>query len=379
MDHDLKFPAISDLRQRARKRIPNFAFEYLDSATGTELGLVRNREALDAILFMPSVLNGQTDPDFQTEFMGDTYSLPIGMAPVGMSGMVWPGAERKLASAAFKKRVPFCLSTVAAALPEDVGPHAGDMGWFQLYPPADPEIRRDMLKRAKNAGFRKLVITLDVPGESRRERQRRAAISMPPKLTPGMILSMVLHPVWSLLMAIEGPPSVKLPESYVDRSKGKAHAFTHAGRIIRGYPDWDYFSALRDEWEGDLIAKGVTDPEEATRLRERGADAIWVSNHSARQFEAGPASIDLLPPIRAAVGDDCPVIFDSGVSCGLDVMRALALGADMVFMARAFHYALAALGEPGIPHLFHILEEDIKANMAQIGAGTLADIKEHLI
>lgn len=379
MDLDLKYPAISDLRERARRRIPHFAFEYLDSATGSEIGQVRNRDALDAIQFMPSVLNGDIKPDFSTKFMGDTYSLPLGIAPVGMSGMIWPGAERKLAKAASQKRVPFSLSTVAAALPEDVAPYIGEMGWFQLYPPADPEIRRDMLKRAKDAGFRKLVLTLDVPGESRRERQRRAAISMPPKLTPRMILSMFLHPTWSLLMAKEGPPSVKLPESYVDRTKTKAHAFVHAGRLIRGYPDWDYFAAIREEWDGDLVAKGVLDPEQAGRLKEAGADAIWVSNHTARQFEAGPTSIEQLPKIRAVVGEDYPLIFDSGIFGGLDIMRAIAKGADFVFLGRAFQYAIAALGEAGAPHLFNILEADMTANMAQIGAGRLSDVKHRLI
>jgi len=362
---DLKFPAVSDLRRRAKKRIPKFAFEYLDSATGRELGMKRNRDGWDAITFMPAILRGNLKYNLETEFMGDSYSLPVGIAPIGMSGMIWPGAEALLAKQARIHNVPYSLSSVAAAAPEDVGPHVGDNGWFQLYPPADPKIRQDMLGRIRDAGFRKLVVTVDVPGESRRERQRRAMISMPPRMTPSIVWSIATHPHWALAMAKAGSPRMKFPESYVEASK--TDAFVHAGRILRGFPDWDYLSAVRDEWQGDLIVKGVMEPDDAVKLASVGIDAVWVSNHSARQFEGGPSSIEQLPKIRAAVGDALPLIIDSGVADGLDILRGLALGADFVFMGRAFHYAVAALGEKGIEHLFHIISADLQANMSQIG------------
>ena len=373
---DLKYPAISDLRLRAKKRIPKFAFEYLDSATGRELGLKRNRDGWDAVTFMPAILRGNLKYNLETKFMGDTYALPVGIAPVGMSGMIWPGAEALLAKQARTHNVPYSLSSVAAAAPEDVGPHVGDNGWFQLYPPADPKIRQDMLKRVRDSGFTKLVLTVDVPGESRRERQRRAMISMPPRMTPSIIWSIATHPHWAIAMAKAGAPRRKFPESYVEASK--TDAFVHAGRILRGFPDWDYLSAVRDEWQGDLIVKGVMEPDDAEKLASVGVDAVWVSNHSARQFEGGPSSIEQLPKIRSAVGDSLPLIVDSGITDGLDILRGLALGADFVFMGRAFHYAVAAFGEKGIEHLFHILKADLEANMSQMGVKDFSELASRL-
>ena len=172
MDLDLSHPSIEDLRQAARRRIPKFAFEYLDSATGRELGLQINRQALDAIRFMPSVLCGRTQAELQKSLLGRTYDLPFGIAPVGMSGLLWAGAERMLAKAAVAHNIPFCLSSVAVASPEDVADCIGGNGWFQHYPVKSADLRRKMLPRIKAAGFHTLIITVDVPEESRRERQR---------------------------------------------------------------------------------------------------------------------------------------------------------------------------------------------------------------
>ncbi len=373
---DLKFPAIDDLRKRAKRRMPRFAFEYLDSATGQELGVKYNRDALDAIRFMPGILSGELSYDLSHEFMGRKYDYPFGIAPVGMSGVIWPGAETILASGAQRNNIPYCLSSVAAADPEDLAPHIGDNGWFQLYPPADPAIRKDMLARVQAAGFSKLILTVDVPAESRRERQRRALISMPPKMTPSIAWSILTHPHWALAMARAGSPRMKFPESYVDPSS--TDPFVHAGRIIRGYPDWQYLADLRAEWQGDLIIKGVLNPEDAVKLLDSGADAIWISNHTGRQFEAAPASIDQLPKIRDAVGDAVPLIVDSGVSGGLDLMRCLALGADFVFLGKAFHYAVAAFTDTGVDHLVNLLQADLIANMSQTGAQTYAELPEKL-
>ncbi|MEL6551766.1 MAG: alpha-hydroxy acid oxidase [Pseudomonadota bacterium] len=377
MDLDLSYPAVDDLKRRAKRRLPHFAYEYLDSGTGRELQVQRNRDALDAVQFLPDVLVGNVDPDWTTPFMGTDYARPFGIAPVGMSGMIWPGAERLLAQGAARHTLPYCLSTVATKVPEDVGQHAGDMGWFQLYCPENEEIRRDMLRRAKNAGFSKLVFTLDVPDDSRRERQRRANLSLPPKITPRFVWELVTHPGWSLGTLREGVPRIALAESYLEKHDPRS-SLDHAGHLIRGKPDWDTLKWVRDVWEGDLIMKGVLDPALAERLMEEGADAIWVSNHGGRQFEPGPAAIEQLPLIRAAL-PDAPLIYDSGVTTGADVMRALALGADFVMLGRAWHYAVAAFGAAGIDHLVHILTDDMKLSMAQIGAHSLSDLPRRLM
>ncbi|MEM7197120.1 MAG: alpha-hydroxy acid oxidase [Pseudomonadota bacterium] len=377
-DLDFRYPALSDLRRKAKARMPYFAFEYLDSATGRELGAQTNARALDAVQFLPSILKGQIQPDLRCNVMGRQYQYPFGIAPVGMSGMLWPGGEAILARCARTHNIPYCLSTVTVATPEDIGPIACDNGWFQLYPPHKKDVMHDMLRRVKEQGFDKLVVTLDVPGESRRERQRRARLTTPLRLNVKMIWSILTHPAWSLGMAWHGKPNMPFVESYLSEEERSSDAFMHAGRVIRGYPDWAYMQALRDAWDGDLIAKGVMDAQDAKRLAAMGVDGIWVSNHSARQFEGGPASITQLPKIREALGPDIPIFFDSGVTSGLDIMRALALGANFVFLGRSFHYALCALGEQGVEHFIHILRADMTANMLQIGTPTLADLKSRL-
>lgn len=378
MDLDLSHPCIDDLRARARKRIPHFIYEYLDSATGRELGLKINRDALDAIGFMPGILEGHVEAQMETTFLGQTYDAPFGIAPVGMSGLIWAGAERHLARAAVRHNIPYSLSSVAVASPEDVAPHIGNNGWFQFYPVSSDEVRRKMLPRIKAAGFDTLIYTVDVPEESRRERQRRANLTVPPKIDVSTVMAMAAHPAWCLAHLREGiVPRMRFFDDYI--SERGRESFTHAGRLIRGVPDWDGLRKMREDWDGKLIVKGVMRPEDAVRLAKEGVDAIWVSNHSGRQFEASPAVIDQLPLIRAAVGPDVPLIYDSGVNWGLDVMRARAMGADFVMLGRAFQYAVAAFGPKGIDHAIHILRADIQANMSQLGTGDLDRLPEYLL
>lgn len=371
MNAHAKYPAISDLKTRARGRIPHFVWEYLDSATGVEATQRRNRTALDQVLLDPSILHGEFAPDLSTTLMGRDHPLPIGIAPLGMSGLIWPGAEQMLARMAAREAIPYTLSTVASQLPEDVGPHAGDQGWFQLYPPRDPVIRDDILNRAKRAGFHTLVLTVDVPVASRRERQTRGGLTQPPKLTPRLALQAARCPAWLLGIRQTGMPRLRLMESY-SQVKGSLPSNQHIGYLLRTSPDWDYFKALRDAWDGPLVVKGVGRADDAARLTDEGADAIWVSTHAGRQFDGGPASIETLPAIRAAT--PLPVIFDSGIEGGLDVLRALALGADFVMLGRAFHYGLAAMGEPGAAHVLDILRQDMISNMGQLGARSLKDL-----
>ncbi|WP_424179194.1 alpha-hydroxy acid oxidase [Yoonia sp. TsM2_T14_4] len=371
MNAHAKYPAISDLKTRARGRIPHFVWEYLDSATGVEATQRRNRTALDQVLLNPSILHGEFAPDLSTTLLGRDHPLPIGIAPLGMSGLIWPGAEQMLARMAARENIPYTLSTVASQLPEDVGPHAGDQGWFQLYPPRDPVIRDDILNRAKSAGFHTLVLTVDVPVASRRERQTRGGLTQPPKLTPRLALQAARCPAWLLGIRQTGMPRLRLMESY-SQVKGSLPSNQHIGYLLRTSPDWDYFKALRDAWDGPLVVKGVGRAVDAARLTDEGADAIWVSTHAGRQFDGGPASIETLPAIRAAT--PLPVIFDSGIEGGLDVLRALALGADFVMLGRAFHYGLAAMGEAGAAHVLDILRQDMISNMGQLGARSLKDL-----
>ncbi|MFK7746513.1 MAG: alpha-hydroxy acid oxidase [Roseobacter sp.] len=366
------YPAISDLRRRARQRIPKFVWEYLDSATGTEATKHRNRSRLDQVGMQPSILHGEFTPDLSTEFLGVKRPLPFGIAPVGMSGLMWPDAEGHLARAARRAEIPYSLSTVASQSPEDLAPHIGADAWFQMYPPRDEDIRKDMLARATAAGFKTLVLTVDVPVASRRERQTRSGLMQPPRLTPRLLLQVATKPVWAAGMASRGMPRMRGLEKYTPKTTTALSSTQHAGYLLRTSPDWDYVSWLRDHWEGPLVIKGVLRAQDAAPLKERGVDALWVSNHAGRQFDAAPATIDALRDIRAAT--DLPLIFDSGIEGGLDILRALACGADFVMLGRAFHYALAALGSDGIDHLIDILTKDLSANMGQLGAPKLGDL-----
>ena len=313
---------------------------------------------------MPSVLHGEITPDLTTRFLGEDLAMPVGIAPVGMSGMVWPDAEKMLARAAATANIPYAISTVATQKPEDLTGVLGKQAWFQLYPPRDPDIRRDMLSRIKAAGFSTLILTVDVPVGSRRERQPRSGLTTPPRITPRLLAQIAIRPAWAMAMAGRGMPRMRFIDDYMPDTKGLP-SNQHAGYLLRTSPDWSYLDWLRDHWKGPLIVKGVLDPEAAKRIEQAGADAIWVSNHAGRQFDAAPATIEALPEIRKVV--KLPLVLDGGVEGGLDVLRALALGADFVMMGRAWHYALAALGRDGPAHLVSILKSDLEANMGQLG------------
>lgn len=376
MDLHTKYPGLPDLATRARQRIPHFVFEYLDSGTGSETTLRRNREKLDEVLFHPSILRGAMTPELSVKLFDKEIALPFGIAPVGMSGLIWPNAEKLLAKTAARAGIPYCLSTVASQTPEDVAPVLGDHAWFQLYPPKDPGVMRDLVGRVKDAGFKVLAMTVDVPVASRRERQTRSGLTQPPRLTPRLLWQVMQRPEWALGTLRQGRPRLKTIETYVDDNRSLPST-EHIGYLLRTSPDAAYLTALREAWDGPLVLKGVMDPNEAKSLADQGVDGVWLSNHAGRQFDGAPASIEVLPTMREAT--DLPIIFDSGIAGGLDILRALALGADFVMMGRAWHYALAALGTRGPDHLLDMFTRDIVSNMGQIGIERFTDLPSRLV
>jgi L-lactate dehydrogenase (cytochrome) len=368
-----RYPAISDLRQKALKRIPHLAQEYLESGTGDERAVTRNLERMADITLVPKLLKGELKPKVSTTLFGQSYQAPFGIAPVGLSGLMWPRAECILAATAAKYTIPYCLSTVATQTPETVGPIAGDMGWFQLYSPRERDVRRDLLQRARESGFNTLVVTADTPVPSRRERVTRAGLRMPPRITPRFIGDALLHPQWTLHTLKAGLPKLRIMEKYAKSTNmGTTAAFV--GQKIGGTLSWDYLREVRDEWQGPLVAKGIQHPDDAEIAIQVGVDGIQVSNHGGRQFDGAPAAIDLLPAIARQIKGKTSILFDSGIRSGLDIIRALSLGADFVFLGRAFIYGVAALGRYGGDLTVEILLEDLKNNMNQLGCETLADL-----
>ena len=367
---DDRYPAVEFLKPKAKRRLPHFVWEYLDSGTGAEITHKRNRTIFETIKMMPSILHGPMTPKTSKALLGMTYDLPFGVAPVGMSGLIWPDAEGLLAENAARANIPYCLSTVACQTPEQVGPKVGKNGWFQLYPPRDPDVRRDMLRRVKAAGFETLVLTVDLPEASRRERQARGGITHPPVLTARLLAQIARRPAWALATAFHGRPDMPFVRHYSSAKRGLPIT-EHVGYQLRTSPDMEYVNWLRDHWQGPLILKGVMSETDVERLEASGVDALWVSNHAGRQFDGAPTSLEVLPNIRSA--SKLPLIFDSGIERGMDILRALALGADFVMLGTAWHVALGALGRQGPAHLTSIFKKDLIANMGQLGLVDLED------
>lgn len=368
-----RYPAISDLQKRALHRMPHVAREYLESGTGDERAVTRNIERMAAVTLIPKLLKGELQPDLSTTLLGREYRAPFGIAPVGLSGLMWPRAECILAATAVRYGIPYCLSTVATQTPETIGPLVGDMGWFQLYSPREPKVRSDLLQRVQDSGFHTLAVTADTPAPSRRERQTRAGLHMPPRITPRFVYEALCNPTWTLNTLRNGLPKLRTMEQYAQSAK-MATTAAFVGKQIGGTLSWDYLKAVRDQWQGSLVIKGIHHPEDAEKAIAVGVDAIQVSNHGARQFDGVPAAIDLLPPIVHQVNGRTSILFDSGIRSGLDIVRALALGADFVFLGRAFIYGVAALGQYGGDHTVEILLDDLKINMTQLGFASLSEI-----
>ena len=374
VDYSNQYPRISDLEKRAQKRMPDVAWEYLSSGTGDEKLLKANKQGLSEITFLPRFCKGLLEANTSIKLFDRAYSAPIGIAPVGLTGLMWPKVETYLAAAAKRWNIPYSLSTVATETPEVVGAHVGEMGWFQLYPPRDRSVRDSLLKRARDAGFHTLLVTADVPMASRRERTRRAGLAIPPRITPQLIWQGLTHPKWSYYTLRRGLPRLRTVETYADNTDMK-FVSGFVGNRLGGTLDWEYCKELTNEWEGPVVLKGVLHPDDAKKAIDIGMDGIGVSNHGARQFNGAPAAIDALPEIVKAVDGQVPVIFDSGIRSGLDIMRALYLGADFTLAGRPFIYGVAALGKYGGDHVANILIDDLKNNMVQLGASNFEELK----
>ena len=372
-----RFPAISDLEKRAKRRIPFFSWEYLASGTGADQAVRHNNDALERIKLLPQLLKGEFAPNVETELFGVKYSAPIGIAPIGLTGLIWPSADRALATAAADRRIPYCMSTVSTTEPEVAGPLADGMGWFQLYPPRENEMRHDLIDRAAECGFTTLVITADVPARSRRERQVKAQIRVPPVIGPRLIAQSAIRPAWSLEVLRSGMPRFRGLEKYIDQATMRDMA-GFVGASLGGTLSYDYLAEVRKQWEGPIVVKGILDPDDAMRCIDNGADGIQVSNHGGRQLDGSVAAIDALPPILERVGGAVPVLFDSGVRSGLDVARAIAVGADFVFCGRAFLFGCAALGDVGAGHAYDVLVDELINVMAQTGCRSLDELPSRL-
>ena len=370
-----KYPAIIDLKQKAKKRMPLVAWEYLDSGTGNENLVRRNTEDFQKIIMIPRFLKGSFKPDLSTKLFGKKYPAPFGISPVGLSSLMWPQAEILLAQSATRYGLPYGLSTLAGETPETMSPFLKNNGFFQLYPPRGKEMRDDLMKRVKDTGFDTLLITADVPTPARRERSNRAKLSMPPKINLNFVWQGIKNPLWTSSTLLAGLPRLKTMEKYANsKDLGKLVAFL--GEKIEGSFSWDYLKEVRDRWQGKLVLKGILHPDEAEQAKKIGLDGVMVSNHGGRQFDAAPSTITALPLIAKKLKGKIPILFDSGVRSGLDIIKAIVLGADFVFLGRPFIYGVAALGKFGGDLVNEILLADLHTNLMQMGVKNIAELKK---
>jgi len=369
------YPRVSEVAKKAKKRIPRVAWEYLDSGTGNEDLVKRNNRSFERISFLPRFCKGDLNANTSSILFGKSYNAPIGIAPVGLTGLMWPKVEQYLAQTANRLNIPYCLSTVATETPETIGKHVGENGWFQLYPPKDKKVRESLLKRAQDEGFTTLVVTADVPMASRRERSKKAGLSMPPKITPRLIWDGITHPVWSWQTLKHGLPRLRTVEHY---SGTRDLKFTSGfvGNRLGGTLDWKYCEELKKAWKGPVVLKGILHPKDAKKAVEIGIDGIYVSNHGGRQFNGAITATEALPNIAEVINRKIPIIFDSGIGTGLDAMKALYLGADFVFVGRPFIYGVSALGKFGGDHIANILIDDLKNNMVQLGVKDFEELRK---
>ncbi|MGK0271197.1 MAG: isopentenyl diphosphate isomerase/L-lactate dehydrogenase-like FMN-dependent dehydrogenase [Cocleimonas sp.] len=373
-----KSACVADLKKRAKRRIPKFAFDYIEGGCNSELAITNNREALDDVFLRPEYMQAYTTPELGVDLFGKHYSSPFGIAPLGLTGLVWPDSSAMHARAALKANIPFILSTVSTISIEDAAKNAEDNFWFQLYPPSDEKILDDMLERLRAVGCKNLVITVDVPTPSRRISAIKSGLAVPPKITAKSIFESTIRPMWSLATVTAGLPQFATLRPYIKDAKNIEDIATFIRVTLRDVVDEKTLKILRDKWQGNLIIKGISHVDDALKVKEIGADGIIVSNHGGRQLDASLPPAETLAEIIDTVGPDLTVMADSGVETGVDIARYLALGAECVFAGRAFLYGVAAHGEQGAEHTIDLLNYELTQVMSQVHCANPALMHQHL-
>jgi isopentenyl diphosphate isomerase/L-lactate dehydrogenase-like FMN-dependent dehydrogenase len=374
-EHLARFPSIGSFRAAARRRLPRFAFDYLDGACGEEEALRRNVEAFGRVLLKPRFGVDVSEISTEVELLGRRWSSPIGISPVGYGNMYWPGAEEALAAAAQAANVPFAVSTVTIKSLETLAALAPDVLWFQLYHLSDMSLTEDLVRRARAVGVHVLLFTIDLPTHSKRNRDLVNRFTMP--FRPGLKFysELVRAPLWSLATLRAGLPYPATLVPYGPPGLSPSQAAAMVDPMLSTVTTWEHVERIRALWPGKFVVKGVLRPDDAGKAVAAGADGIIVSNHGGRQFDAAPASIDVLPEIAREVGGKVPLLLDSGVRGGLDVLRGLVRGASLVLSGRSFYSGAAAMGPAGGRHALAILHAELESNMRQMGVRSLAELR----
>jgi (S)-mandelate dehydrogenase len=361
------FFSVDDFRIGARRRMPRIIFDALDGAAGNETASRLNSAAFDEVRLQGRVLVNVENRHLQSSFLGCQWQVPFGIAPMGMCDLFWPGADKAMARVAREVGFPLGVSTMSSTTLEQLFDLAGGNAWFQLYAGESDQLTHNLVARAASTGYQALILTADVPALAPRQRDLRNGFKVPFRIGPKQALDFACHPQWTLATLKNGRPKSR----NINSLPKDATIGTRVGQFRRdagrGHFDWNFLRELRAQWPHKLILKGVMCAEDARNAVDAGVDAVYVSNHGGRQLDSAPAAISILPLIREALGPEYPIVFDSGVRSGEDIVRTLASGAGFVMLGRPFLYALGAGGAGGLSQLLSLLMNELSTVMAQLG------------
>jgi len=367
-----KIHSLEDARKLAKKRLPRMFFDFVDGAAGDEKLCELNSAALDQIRLEPKVLRNVEKRNLSKKIFGINYDLPFGFAPMGMCNLTWPGADKMLAKESIINNIPTCVSMASTTTLEKMYEFTEGRSWLQLYIFQDEKFVMELLDRAEKTGYKTLVLTVDVPIQFRRAKDDKNGFTVPFKIGPKQFFDFATHPNWSISTLLYGIPK---PMNY-ETSKG-GNKFVRSES--RGSTDWETLKRIRNAWKGNLVVKGVMSQNDALKIKDLGADAIQVSNHGGRQLESATSAINALPLIRKALGPEFPLIFDSGIRSGGDIVRALAFGADYVMIGRPLMYAIGADGAQGLRKIIEIIKEELSTTLGLVGLTDINDITSEII
>lgn len=367
---------IEDLRRMCRRRLPKIAFDYIDGSVDDERGMVTNQQGFLRYRLLPRYLVDVGKRDQSVTLFGQTYSLPFGFGPTGTMGLFRRGSELMLAQAARDANIPYVMSGASNASMEAAAKVAPDHLWYQLYAAKDANICADLIRRAKDAGIKVLMLTVDVPVRTRRERNIRNGFNFRHKLKPSIVAEALLHPAWVIEYLRHG--GAPILDNWVPYAPQGADAADVAEFFNSQVPavsqTWREIETYRKLWPGKLVIKGIMRPDDAEKAVGLGADGILVSNHGGRQLDRAPAPIDVFPAIDAAVGHRTTLMVDSGIRRGSDVITSLCVGAKFTFLGRAGLYGVSAGGLAGAQRVIEILRTELDLNMGQMGCPTVAHL-----
>jgi L-lactate dehydrogenase (cytochrome) len=372
---------VSDLRRIARRRLPRGVFDYVDGGAEDEITLHANVAAFRRIEFRPRVLRDVSTVDPSTTLLGKPLPIPLVLAPTGFPRSVHPDGELATVRAAARAGLPYTLSTLGTYSIEEVA-HAAPTArkWFQVYVWRDRGLVKDMIERARDAGYEALVVTVDTARFGRRERDHRRGFTMPPELGLSTLIDGALHPAWTWAFVNAEPIRFA---NVVGHAVGDGSDAVSVADYINAQFDpslsWRDIDWMRGVWDGPIVLKGVQTVADALLAADAGVEAIALSNHGGRQLDTAPVPVELVEPVAQAVGDRVEIICDGGIRRGSDVLKAIALGARACMAGRLHLYGLGAGGERGVDHALEIVDRDVRRTMALLGTSSIADVTRDLV